>query len=264
MDADLRNSLWNCIYAALPGDDLPFVGVKDWPLFRMMWADFLKLPLNSMESEIAAYYFRLTKIYDSWEWYQVYEFVEFLLSVEPKRFDKAFVEACNGVLEREHAQYRIVNRQVVEIVDATEIEAIETAIQASANEQFRAVGQHFEAALSLLADKRQPDYRNSTKESISAVEAVCRMVSGKPKASLGEALKAMKKAGAIELHPTQSAAFEKLYGYASDAEGIRHAMSDDPELDFEDAKYMLVICSAFTNYLLVKAAKADMKLEGAE
>jgi hypothetical protein len=41
-----------------------------------------------------------------------------------------------------------------------------------------------------------------------------------------------------------------MFGYTSDASGIRHAGSGEPvELDYAFAKYMLVTCSAFVNYL---------------
>lgn len=60
------------------------------------------------------------------------------------------------------------------------------------------------------------------------------------------------------MHPALKGSFEKLYGYTSDAEGIRHALLDEPNLDFEDAKFMLVSCSAFVNYLKAKAAKAGI------
>jgi hypothetical protein len=62
------------------------------------------------------------------------------------------------------------------------------------------------------------------------------------------------------LHPSLKEAFQKLYGYTSDAQGIRHALMDEPNLDIEDAKFMLVSCSAFVNYLIVKAQKADIAL----
>ena len=35
---------------------------------------------------------------------------------------------------------------------------------------------------------------------------------------------------------------------------------DEPNLDQEDAIFMLVSCSAFTNYLIVKADKAGIEL----
>jgi hypothetical protein len=64
----------------------------------------------------------------------------------------------------------------------------------------------------------------------------------------------------IELHPDLKEAFYKLYGYTSDAKGIRHSLMEKPDLDFEDAKFMLVTCSAFSNYLKEKARKAEIKL----
>ena len=46
-------------------------------------------------------------------------------------------------------------------------------------------------------------------------------------------------------------AFGKLYGYTSDANGIRHAGDiGGPSSTFEEAKFMLVSCSAFINYLI--------------
>jgi hypothetical protein len=103
----------------------------------------------------------------------------------------------------------------------------------------------------LLSDRKAPDYRNSIKEAISAVEAVCQLVTGSQKMSLGEALKKMEPK--LNLHPAMREAFLKLYGYTSDAEGIRHALLDESSLKFEDAKYMVVTCSAFVNYLVAKS-----------
>jgi len=41
-------------------------------------------------------------------------------------------------------------------------------------------------ALELLSDRKQPDYRNSIKESISAVEATCQVFASKSRATLGD------------------------------------------------------------------------------
>jgi hypothetical protein len=43
-----------------------------------------------------------------------------------------------------------------------------------------------------------------------------------------------------------------MYGYTSDAEGIRHALLEEPTLEQADAIFMLVTCSAFVNYLRAK------------
>ena len=53
-----------------------------------------------------------------------------------------------------------------------------------------------------------------------------------------------------KIHPAMKGAFEKLYGYTSDANGIRHANGlGEGDSTFEEAKYMLISCSAFVNYL---------------
>ncbi|VAX31463.1 hypothetical protein MNBD_NITROSPINAE05-986, partial [hydrothermal vent metagenome] len=46
--------------------------------------------------------------------------------------------------------------------------------------------------------------------------------------------------------------FSSLYGYTSDEGGIRHALMESENVDFNDAKFMLVVCSAFINFVLGK------------
>lgn len=110
---------------------------------------------------------------------------------------------------------------------------------------------HLDRALAMLANRKDPDYRNSIKETISAVESIACIIANKPKAELGEALKEIEKKHA--LHGALKASFSSLYGYTSDASGIRHKLLDEPSLDQSDAKFMLVSCSAFVSYLIAKA-----------
>ncbi|MGI6085628.1 MAG: hypothetical protein ACOYIF_09305 [Acetivibrionales bacterium] len=62
-------------------------------------------------------------------------------------------------------------------------------------------------------------------------------------------MKKLEKLG-LEIHPAMKTAFEKLYGYPSDASGIRHSgQLGGSDSTFEEAKFMIVACSAFINYL---------------
>jgi len=45
----------------------------------------------------------------------------------------------------------------------------------------------------------------------------------------------------------------------SDADGIRHALLDESKLGYDEAKFMLVSCSAFVNYLLSKTSEAGIQ-----
>jgi len=60
--------------------------------------------------------------------------------------------------------------------------------------------------------------------------------------------------GEINLHPALRNAFSNLYGYTSDEGGIRHAILDAEKVSFEDAKFFLVVCSAFINFVEAKRA----------
>ena len=150
----------------------------------------------------------------------------------------------NKTFEKEFVGYRFVEGYIVKITSEVEINQIEEAIAVKNNK----VNEHLEKALLLLSDRENPDYENSIKESISAIEAFCNHIIGK-KTTLGEALKLLKKKANI--HPSLEVAFEKLYGYTSDAAGIRHAgQIGGQNATFEEAKFMLVACSGFVNYLI--------------
>ncbi len=80
---------------------------------------------------------------------------------------------------------------------------------------------------------------------------MCKVISGNDKSNLGEALTKIETD--YKLHAALKKAFSALYGYTSDSGGIRHSLlKDDIEVTMEDAKFMLVTCSAFINYLKLK------------
>lgn len=121
------------------------------------------------------------------------------------------------------------------------------------------VNEHIRRALELFSDRKPPDYRNSIKESVSAVESICKLITGDKSATLGQCIKEIESK--VGLHPALENAFNNLYAYTSSADGIRHPLLEEPELDSEDAKFMLVSCSAFINYLITKSEKAGIKFQ---
>lgn len=191
------------------------------------------------------------------DWYRVYDLVEFLVTRDISDSHRpSFVDSVNRVLRQETSGYRFVSGRFVQITSEEEIAAVEK-VQAL-GDSLKPVRDHFNQALVHLSDRTKPDYRNSIKESISAVESLSKIISGLPSATLGPALNAIDKTA--HLHTSLKEAFQKLYGYTSDAQGIRHSLMDESDLDLEDAKFMLVFCSAFVNYMIVKAQKAGIKI----
>lgn len=169
-----------------------------------------------------------------------------------KSIARNFVSFINCEFERLNYAYRFVGNEIVPITSKKEIDTIELAAKASENN----VSMHLQSALDLLAKKPVGDYRNSIKESITAVEAVCRDMTSKD--TLGDALNELKKSG-MDIPNVLKIGFEKLYGYTNDKEtGIRHALMDKEGSyipSSAEAIFMLVSCSAFINYLNAKRAK---------
>ena len=254
MDEPLRNGLWNAVSFYVI-DALWSETQANQRFLRRLWVDHYKLTVDQQPSTVdyEIRYIR-ERLFQKHPWYEPYDLIEFVLDAFPFADDsrrKNFVSLCNRFLQREMSAYRIAGGKIARLTTEEEIAAVDEA--ATATSQYAPVVTHIHRALELLSDRKSPDYRNAIKESISAVESICAIVTGKPKATLGEALKQLEKNG-VNLHPALRGAFNQLYGYTSDAQGIRHALLDEATLDFEDAKFMLVSCSAFVNLLRARSA----------
>jgi hypothetical protein len=137
----------------------------------------------------------------------------------------------------------------LEIDSGEEINEIENVLNAGI--KYRPVIVHIESSLKLLTDKRKPDFRNSIKESISAVESLCKIITGNETTTLGQALKLLDKENPIP--KSLKSGFSAIYGYASDSGGIRHGLlNDEVSPRLEEARFMLIACSAFVNYLITR------------
>ena len=163
-----------------------------------------------------------------------------------------FVKQLNFEFERLNFAYRVVNTEIVEITSKEELVAVESAMHDSAMN----IKTHLNKAIELYAQRPAGDYRNSIKESISAVEAYCREITGEN--TLGKALDKLKDNGLV-MPPMLKTAFEKLYAYTNQPDtGIRHALMDEDGTytpASEEALFMLVSCSSFINYLNKKLKK---------
>lgn len=217
-------------------------------LVRRVWIHYLNKDLDKLPTfkryQQGAYY-ELKDYFISCQWFEVYNFLEFIAEGDSRLFNIETRNWINSTLEKHNAAYRFVDNAVVEITDKNEIEAIEVAL----SHPEKSVREHLSSSLNKLSDKETPDYRNSIKESISGVEAACRILTGNKSATLGDALKKIDN-----LHPVMRQAFDKLYGYTSDESGIRHSLSDEKVITYADAKFMLVTCSAFVSYLNTNVA----------
>lgn len=257
MDDALRNGLWNCVMIHYVNPIFTRIAnTSGHKFFINLWCEYFKSTLDSIPYLIEDAYRQFRDYFFSTDWHEVYDLIEFLANETGYEVNNAFINSCNKILEKEMSGFRFVNNYLAPITSEEEIAAIEEATSVS----ITPVREHLNRSLELLADRQNPDYRNSIKESISAVESLCIMICNDHQATLGAALNVIEKTGIIKLHGALKRAFSSIYGWTSNAEGIRHGLQDEPDLSFEDAKYMLVVCSGFISYLLQKAEKAGLDL----
>lgn len=265
MDASLRNRLYNAVHKYLDPspfihDELKFVvdklGCIVEPITRNNWWKIDDLLLKNatdipwyMPYEIIEYFFEAKRAYCKKCTYNCHEKGD---TCGEMVWLREVPKAINLILEEEKSGYRFINDKFVNIVSETELKAITEASKSP----YHSVNTHIQKALMLYSDRKNPDYENSIKESISAVEAMCCIITGMTGASatLGAALKKLEDSGVV-IHSALRDAFSKMYGYTSDANGIRHGGIDFKNAPSEDAKYMLISCSAFVNYLIEKQSK---------
>jgi len=255
MDEALRNQLWN-IYFDLLGNKL--LNAVTYNLLKSIWtivykqtSDTFPIKYGNPDAEW------IRNIFISGNWYDILDVIQFTVIFLCKfqlGIYQQFINSCNDTLEQECSAYRIVGKEIAPITTKEEIESIESAI----NTKSLPVREHLSKALDLFSNRQNPNYRNSIKESISAVEYLCKKIANDDNADLAKAIKILKNSNKIDIHPAFEQALIKLYAYTSDEDGIRHCIMDKDTIESEDAKYMLVTCAAFVNYLMAKCERAKI------
>lgn len=268
MTTELRVSLWNLFVDLYDGRDEAYwskIAAYVAKYFRKYPVDDLPYRAWELRDWLKEYFFSLS-------WYDAFNFLEFIVKNHgvatekrsnggydvyrhPMSVDKLEV-AVNRILERENSAYRFIAHVLSPISEQVEFEEVQKAATELRGAGLDGARKHINTALDLFSKRPNPDYRNSIKEAISAIESIAKQVGAQKSDGLTPALRALgEKAG---LHGALRSAFERLYGYTSDESGIRHAILEESTVGFEEAKYMIVACSAFANYLAAKAEKAGL------
>ena len=257
----LRMSIYNALYECIGKYDRDSVFEQ---ICYDLWTEHWHHPADGFPDYYFDFFPHLKSHILRGEWYEGYNIIDFILEKVGDYSDsiraenpgdysgwtqkpvETTVNYINCVLEREGAGYRIVNVSVTPITNETEIASIEEAVESS--NDFVGASAHLDKALQLLSKKPHPDYHNSIKESISAAESAAKKIAPGKNNTLADAINTLQTSK--ELHKSLAESWKKMFGYTSAADGIRHAGCEEPvELNFAFAKYMLVTCSAFVNYL---------------
>ncbi|MGO1063045.1 AbiJ-NTD4 domain-containing protein [Acinetobacter lwoffii] len=258
IDDALKNGLWSVFHSYIWNriehghNQSSFTRNSNiYSLVESYWLNLFKNPTDTIPQWTSDSLKIIRDYFFNCAWHEIYSLIEETIEHSPyQRVSNkdSFITNINNMLERENSAYRIINDEIIPITSEQEIQSIETALENT--NQYLGVQQHLNQALKLMSDRQKPDYRNSIKESVSALEGMCQKILKKDKVTLGDAIGQIEKQ--YPIHPALKASIKSLYGYTSDADGIRHAMLDESNLSYIDAKFMLVACTNFINYLIDK------------
>lgn len=260
MPNSLRAGLWDAISASFFQSRAEFdiigrqetldAGFKN--ITDAFWFNVLKRPTDELRWNAEDRLGQIRGIFFKAEFFEVYEVAEFFANVDCSGLHSMsggidFATFCNRVLAREKSAFRFAETTLVRVTDEMELEEVSKSI---GNQSTITVRQHIRRAAELFSQQPKPDFRNSIKESISAVEAAVQELSGKRTSGVDKPLKMIEDV--LPVHPALRQGFEKLYAFTSDESGIRHALLDEDRVTESQARYMLVSCSAFANFLLAQ------------
>lgn len=264
IDNELRNGLWNILKLCILDKMEKKIGGghTDFHQFgQIIWLRYFKLPVDNLstnnlntEHQIRTYFFKA-------EWNEVYDFLEFIAGLDDIIYVEEFIKSTNHILEIEFSAYRFIDNIISPISNNLEVQEIKEALsQNNSYTSLNGVNIHLANALDKLSDRTNPDYRNSIKESISALETAFRTITGE--STLGKALNSLETNG-IKIDEQLKIGYEKIYAFTNNKQsGIRHAIVDEHnEPDFDDAKYILLLSSSMINYLVGKCKSQNVNIK---
>lgn len=264
LDMETRTELWNVLVILREilrniAEETYRTDTTERRLLEAVWAWEFKRPRDEMRSEGQVWADIKSSIISA-DWYDVLDLVEAVVKYLDRYETHAstdlrsiVAEAFNNSFERYLVGYRFIGNEVTPVDSTAESEAVVSAQEDT--ESIAGARHALDRAVELLADRQNPDYPNSIKESISAVESVIKKVTGE--GTLGAGLGKLEAAG-LTIHPALRSAWSKMYGWTSDADGIRHAGIEAANADQTLAKYVLVVCSAFVSYLIEEGRKKGL------
>lgn len=249
----LRAQLWAAIHGSLQTYVSPIETAMHEPWPTVLSDYHVEIEhgfIDDAENDEFAIFEYCKNIISKGDYIKIFGFIQFVIR-HPK-CPPGLRERITRALEVGGAAYRIVGDTVMPLASEAEIQTAEHAFAAVSTGGYAGAQAHLRTAAEELTAGH---YADSIRESIHAVEAVARTLD--PSATtLDPALKRLEREHNV--HPALRAGFGKLYGFTSDAQGIRHALLDGPTaaVDEADALYMFGACAAFVSYLIAKATAA--------
>ena len=257
LPSNARTQIWNAFYSSIDASVQRneygvFVagGWRDILYAKHVWYD--NLPIDEWDTSFEDLTHGIRRSIAALPFNQVFDLIQFVLR-QPK-CPPYLVDMMKGAFVFSRLAYVIDETPPPTIIPAvtdaegnTIIESLQTLRQAGLDGS----ASHLRKASEGINGN---DWAGSIRESIHAVESVARQLDPEASKTLRPALASLEKRET--LHPALKEAFNRLYGYTSDEQGVRHALlhQANPNVGMDEAVFMLGACASFASYLWRKHA----------
>jgi hypothetical protein len=256
VSSELRARLWEYIYSELDDsshrDSHGRYLSDNWEeALKHAHVRLLHRPLDEFRGSLSGHIDDLKARFMDLGYLDVYGWLQHMLRRRPTPY---FADDIGTILRECRSAYRVIDGDVlVPVGSDTEARVIGAALG-----DLRGAGlvgglEHLKQASGELTASH---FAPSVRESIQAVESVVRVL--EPDGDFSRAL--AKLEAKTNIHGALKRGFTAIYGFTSDAQGIRHALLEKgaPDVDEADALFMIGACSAFVSYLINKARAAGL------
>lgn len=262
LSQEARAVIWRVLHRSLDAhaNERPYTTTVGGPWSTIVQDHFVfeqLRPIDEFVDDLPVWVDQLKAIVFSGEYWEVLDFLQWLLRHRSCPGD--MLEVLKQALIYSRVAYRLIDEgpTFMPAVTVQEGDAIAEAIEQIGSTGIEGASGHLQAAGGFLVAGK---YADSVRESIHSVESVACQIDPDSANTLDPALKALAKHGTI--HPALQKGFSTIYGYTSDADGVRHkSIEDGSPVDQSDAVFMLGACASFVTYLINKGREAGL-IEG--
>ncbi|WAH99736.1 AbiJ-NTD4 domain-containing protein [Arthrobacter sp. MMS18-M83] len=197
---------------------------------------------------------RIKENLDDMDWFRVYDLFEEMAEGLHYGQESEYHDAVNAAFAEAGVVYELrdgVVERLDETGEALGVRHDEDAALSVLTGPFKPVQEQYRKALDALHG-RPAEPKAAIRESLNAVEAVTRIITGKEKSQLGECITVIYGKDAEDHHKALAQSLKSLYGYASSIPGARHGQHADVEVSFEEALLAVRMSGAAIAFLIAE------------
>ena len=245
-----RVQIWNCVLEFLrnhgSSQHSHYEGTSA-EILKSVYLEFLGHSLDEFSTYEPNVDSRLKKLFCSTlRFYELFDLLELIMKHNLCPID--FVHNLQQIFIKTQLAYSIVETEnfppiIVPISNSCDREILIEALNTADENGFDTVHLHLANSINKI---KQEDWNGSVRESVSALESVVKILAERESTSFSNTLKSLM------LHKALEQGIVKLYGYASNKPGVRHAKlsPEDTEVTLSESLLVLGICSSLTSYLI--------------